>query len=114
MRKLLEEPDYNLKIGQSYLSGLIEKFDGSYILALTSYNAGPYRTRRWMEVNGDPRDPTVDPVDWVEMIPFSETRNYVQRVLENLQVYRSREKQTEVAYNLEKDLRRTFKTNGTN
>jgi len=114
MRKLLEEPDYNLKIGQSYLAGLIEKFDGSYILALTSYNAGPYRTRRWMEVNGDPRDSTVDPVDWVEMIPFSETRNYVQRVLENLQVYRSREKQTEVAYNLEKDLRRTFKTHGTN
>ncbi len=114
MRKLLADPSYNLKIGQSYLAGLIEKFDGSYILALASYNAGPYRAGQWVEINGDPRDPSVDPIDWIEMIPFKETRNYVQRVLENLQVYRSREERTEVAFNLEEDLRRPLNTMKTN
>ena len=114
MRKLLEKPSYNLTLGQSYLSGLLDKFDGSYILALASYNAGPHRARSWIEANGDPREPSVDPIDWVEMIPFKETRNYVQRVLENVQVYRSREETTEVAFNLENDLKRPLKNGKTN
>ena len=114
-RKLLEKPSYNLQLGQRYLAGLIDKFDGSYILALASYNAGPHRAKRWIEANGDPRDPSVDPIDWVEMIPFKETRNYVQRVMENVQVYRSREtKKTKVAFNLEKDLNRSLKSENTN
>jgi soluble lytic murein transglycosylase len=63
---------------------------GSYILTFVAYNAGRRRAAEWSERYGDPRDPKVDPVDWVERIPFTETRNYVQRVLENLQVYRLR------------------------
>ncbi|MCB1150337.1 lytic transglycosylase domain-containing protein, partial [bacterium] len=104
--KLTTDADYNIRLGQAYLGGLIQKFNGSYVLALASYNAGPHRARRWMAENGDPRDTLVDAVDWVEMIPFSETRNYVQRVLENLQVYRTRMARTAVALNLENDLLR--------
>jgi soluble lytic murein transglycosylase len=70
------------------LAGLTEKYDGSYILALAAYNAGPARANRWMRDFGDPRTPDVDPVDWIESIPFNETRNYVQRILESLVVYR--------------------------
>ncbi|MEQ8664402.1 MAG: lytic transglycosylase domain-containing protein [Rhodospirillales bacterium] len=86
---LRDDPSLNLAIGRAYLGDLIEEFSGSYILALVAYNAGPARARRWVRAFGDPRDPAVDPVDWIEMIPFDETRNYVQRVLENLQVYRA-------------------------
>lgn len=86
----LHEPSYNVTLGAAHLGDLVNNFNGSYILAIASYNAGPGNVRKWIEAYGDPRDPSVDPVDWVERIPFSETRNYVQRVLENLQVYRSR------------------------
>ncbi len=85
---LTADPDYNLRLGRAYLSRLVERFEGSYILALAAYNAGPTRAQRWMKANGDPRDPAVDPVDWIEAIPFSETRNYVQRILEGLAIYR--------------------------
>ena len=68
----------------------IERFDGSYILALAGYNAGPGRVRDWIEEFGDPRRPNVDPIDWVELIPIQETRNYVQRIIESLQVYRAK------------------------
>ena len=78
----------------------------SYLLAIAAYNAGPSRAKRWIQENGDPRDTLVDAVDWVEMIPFAETRNYVQRVLENLQVYRARLTEQDVALNLEQDLKR--------
>ena len=71
---------------------------------LAGYNAGPHRVTRWLKANGDPRDADVDAIDWVEMIPFTETRNYVQRVLENLQVYRVRLAETEVALGLADDL----------
>jgi len=87
--KLQSDPEQNMKIGRTYLADLVEAFDGSYILALAAYNAGPNRARRWVREFGDPRTGEIDPVDWVEMIPFDETRNYVQRVMENLQVYRA-------------------------
>jgi len=87
--KLLKDPNYNLIIGQVYLGNMIEKFDGSYPMALAAYNAGPHRVRRWVRTFGDPREEHIDTIDWVEMIPYTETRNYVQRVLENLGVYRA-------------------------
>lgn len=87
--KLLKDANYNLIIGQVYLADMIKKFDGSYPMALAAYNAGPHRVRRWVRTFGDPRKAQVDTIDWVEMIPYTETRNYVQRVLENLSVYRT-------------------------
>ncbi len=80
---------YNIRLGSKYLGDLIYEFDGSYIMAIAGYNAGPHRVRRWVRQYGDPRKPDVDPIDWIEQIPFTETRNYVQRVMENLQVYRA-------------------------
>jgi soluble lytic murein transglycosylase len=87
---LTSDPNYNLTLGSAYLGQLIDSFGGSYVLAIASYNAGPGRANEWIGQWGDPRSPSVDVVDWVELIPISETRNYVQRVLENLQVYRYR------------------------
>lgn len=87
LAKLTSDPAYNIKLGAGYLDHVLEKFSGSYILAITSYNAGPHRVDQWLEVNGDPRNGT-DAIDWIESIPFDETRNYVQRVVENLQIYR--------------------------
>jgi soluble lytic murein transglycosylase len=84
----LAEPDYNLRLGQAYLRDMIAEFGGSYVLALAAYNAGPKRARDWLKAHGDPRAGVEQAVDWIEMIPFEETRNYIQRVLENLQVYR--------------------------
>src|SRR5262249_18560541 len=72
------------------IAGLLKDYRGSLILTFAGYNAGRGRVQQWMAQHGDPRDPKVDAVDWVERIPFSETRNYVQRVMENLQVYRQR------------------------
>jgi soluble lytic murein transglycosylase len=86
----LNEPSYNLTIGAHYIQSQIDAFDGSYILAIAGYNAGPGRVREWIAQNGDPRHSDVDPVDWIESIPVAETRNYVQRVIENLQIYRAR------------------------
>jgi soluble lytic murein transglycosylase len=85
--KLLDEPAYNAQLGAAHLAQLLDEFKGSHILTFVAYNAGPRRAREWIAAYGDPRDPSVDPVDWVERIPFSETRNYVQRVMENLEVY---------------------------
>ncbi len=102
--RLVTDANYNMTLGQSYLAGMIARFGGSYVLALAAYNAGPHRAKRWIKNNGDPREHDVDAIDWIEMIPFSETRNYVQRVLENLQIYRSKLARTEVALGLEDDL----------
>jgi peptidoglycan lytic transglycosylase len=89
-RRLLKDPAYNVQFGAAELGDLVSDYRGSLILTFVGYNAGRGRARDWIARYGDPRDPKVDPIDWVERIPFSETRNYVQRVLENLQVYRVR------------------------
>jgi soluble lytic murein transglycosylase len=89
-QRLLHDNVYNMQMGAAELGDDIERYRGSYILAFAGYNAGAGRVKEWIERYGDPRDPRVDPVDWVERIPFSETRNYVERILENLQVYRAR------------------------
>ncbi len=86
--KLTSDPGYNATLGAAYLAKRLGNFDGSYILTFAAYNAGAGRVREWIERFGDPRDPGVDAVTWVEDIPYPETRNYVQRVLENVQVYR--------------------------
>ncbi len=86
---LTAKPDYNSQLGRAHLSDLIEDFDGSYILTAAAYNAGASRVRQWLREFGDPREPDVDAVDWIERIPFSETRNYVQRIMETLTVYRA-------------------------
>jgi soluble lytic murein transglycosylase len=89
-KRLLSDPVYNVQMGTAELSSLLRYYNGSYLLTFAAYNAGRGRIRQWMDVYGDPRDPKVDPVDWVERLPFSETRNYVERIMENLQVYRAR------------------------
>ncbi|MBI1244193.1 MAG: transglycosylase SLT domain-containing protein [Alphaproteobacteria bacterium] len=102
----LFEPTYNLRVGRTYLATLVDDFGGSYVLAVAAYNAGPSRAREWMRTYGDPRSPEVDVVDWIEMIPFEETRSYVQRVMENLHVYRRNLQPTQVAVDVERDLQR--------
>ena len=88
--KLMGDPAYNVKLGAAHLGDLIDEYNGSYVLTLVAYNAGPRRVREWVEEYGDPRGGKVDPIDWVESIPFQETRQYVQKVLQNTQVYRAR------------------------
>jgi len=106
--RLTRDPAYNLRLGGAYLAGLLADQDGSYILALAAYNAGPTRARRWIRAFGDPRESDTDAIDWIESIPLSETRDYVQRVMENLQIYRLRANgETLLALTLESDLRRT-------
>lgn len=87
---LIADPPYNVRLGSAYLKQMVDRFNGHYIMAIASYNAGPGRIDRWIKAHGDPNDPSVDVIDWIERIPFSETRNYVQRVLEALHVYRDR------------------------
>jgi soluble lytic murein transglycosylase len=88
--RLTRDPAYNVALGSQYLGEMLEKFGGSYELALAAYNAGPNRVSRWLDTIGDPRSGTIDMVDWIELIPFRETRSYVQRVMENVVVYRDR------------------------
>jgi len=90
LARMKTDPVYNTALGAAELGGLIEDYRGSYIMTFAAYNAGRGSVKKWVERYGDPRDPKVDAVDWVEQIPFSETRNYVQRIMENLQVYRAR------------------------
>ena len=103
---LLDDPVYNITLGSAHLSHLLERYDGSLIMTLAAYNAGASRVTRWVDQYGDPRSPAVDPIDWVELIPFSETRNYVQRVLENVQVYRGRLADAPIPGRLAADLER--------
>jgi soluble lytic murein transglycosylase len=90
LARMKSDPVYNAALGAAELGGLIEDYRGSYIMTFAAYNAGRGSVKKWIDRYGDPRDPKVDAVDWVELIPFSETRNYVQRIMENLQVYRAR------------------------
>ena len=86
--KLKTDPEYNIKLGSYYLSSLLEAYEGSYPFALAAYNAGPKRVKYWKKINGNPQKGQINYVDWIELIKFKETRNYVQRVLENVNVYR--------------------------
>lgn len=86
--ELLDNPTYNAMLGSAYLGDLITEFNGSYVMAVAGYNAGPHRVNRWVKEYGDPRLGEIAWVDWIELIPFSETRNYVQRVLEAVPIYR--------------------------
>ena len=88
-KRLTSDPEYNIVLGRHYLARLLERFDNQLYLALAGYNAGPSRVDRWIEKFGDPRRGEIDPIDWIERIPFEETRNYVQRILENLRVYQA-------------------------
>jgi soluble lytic murein transglycosylase len=90
LSRMKTDPVYNAALGAAELGGLLEDYRGSYIMTFAAYNAGRGSVKKWIDRYGDPRDPKVDAVDWVEQIPFSETRNYVQRIMENLQVYRAR------------------------
>lgn len=103
---LLSDPEQNMVLGAAHLSHLLADYNGSYIMAFAAYNAGPNRVTEWLGRYGDPRWPSVDPVDWVEQIPFQETRNYVQRVLENAQVYRARLNAKPIPGRLASDLER--------
>ncbi len=103
---LTDDPGYNMTLGGAHLDTLLGQFNGSYIMTAAAYNAGASRPKRWITDYGDPRAGEVDPIDWVEFIPFSETRNYVQRVLENTQVYRHRLSGQPEAVRLSDDLQR--------
>ncbi len=89
-KRLVSDPVYNTQMGAAEVAALLREYRGSYVMTFAGYNAGRGRVQQWVAQHGDPRDPKVDAVDWVERIPFAETRNYVQRVMENLQVYRAR------------------------
>jgi peptidoglycan lytic transglycosylase len=88
--RMVSDPVYNTQMGAAELSALLSEYRGSQIMTFAGYNAGRGRVRDWVKSHGDPRDPNVDAIDWVERIPIAETRNYVQRVMENVQVYRVR------------------------
>ncbi|HEX8533449.1 MAG TPA: lytic transglycosylase domain-containing protein [Allosphingosinicella sp.] len=85
--RLTRDPDYNVMLGSHYFERLLNQWGGNTALAVASYNAGAGNVRKWVNANGDPRMPGVDIVRWIEEIPFSETKGYVQRVLENAVVY---------------------------
>src|SRR6478672_8385319 len=102
----LINPTYNVQLGEAHLRDLIDSYRGSYFLALAAYNAGGGRVQEWMKAFGDPRDPRNDPVDWIERIPFTETRDYVKKIMETLQLYRSRLSGSDKALQLVQDLNR--------
>jgi soluble lytic murein transglycosylase len=87
---LTSDPAYNMRLGATYLAGLLTQFGGALAYAAAGYNAGPSRVADWLAANGDPASGTLDMIDWIELIPFNETRNYVQRVIENVVIYRAR------------------------
>ena len=89
-KRLSSDEIYNIKIGSHYLKKLMKKFKGSIVLSIAAYNAGPGTINRWLKIYGDPRKSGTDPLIWIEMIPYAETRNYVKRVLSNDLIYRSK------------------------
>lgn len=104
--RLLSDPKYNAKLGSTYLAELAERFDNNPVLMSIGYNAGPSRAERWPEEYGDPRSPNVDIIDWIEGIPFRETRNYVMRVTESFAPYRARITDEVPEIRLTEDLRK--------
>lgn len=103
---MLDDPEYNMRLGSAYISQMVDQFSGSYLLAAAAYNAGPGRPAAWVTTCGDPRASASDPAEFIECIPFSETRNYVMRVLEGMQVYRARLNGGEAKITLAGDLKR--------
>ncbi len=106
VKRLLTDTAYNTMMASAYTADRMEEFRGSYILALAGYNAGPGRARQWIRELGDPRDASADPIDWIERIPIQETREYVAKVLANIQIYRARLGEGATALRLEDDLKR--------
>jgi soluble lytic murein transglycosylase len=104
--RLSTDPAYNAMMASAYIGDRMDEFSGSYLLTIAGYNAGPGRARQWIREFGDPRDPRVDPIDWIHRIPFEETREYVLKVLSNLQIYRARLGDSGAALRLDSDLRR--------
>lgn len=104
LERLTADPHYNARLGTAYLDQMLRRYRGSYVLTAAAYNAGPGRVDEWLRTFGDPRTPEVDAVAWIEMIPFTETRNYVMRVLEGLHVYRARLRGEAGALRLHADL----------
>ncbi len=109
--RLTNDPDYNLTLGRAFIAKLLDNYDGSYALALAAYNAGPSRVRRWVRLYGDPRKGDIDIIDWIELIPISETRNYVQRVMEAVAIYRYRLGRPALVRGLLLDLQRGITVN---
>ena len=102
----LSDPVYNMRLGSTYLGSMVDTFSGSYVMAAAAYNAGPGRPAQWTALCGDPRGATTDPLDFIECIPFSETRNYVMRTLETTMVYRARLNGNVAPLTLSADLKR--------
>ena len=104
--KLIADPSYNAKLATAYVADTTEDFAGSYIMAIAGYNAGPGRVRDWVSKIGDPREASVDPIDWVELLSVDETRDYVKKVLSNVQVYRAELEDPAKALRIRTDLQR--------
>ncbi len=104
LNRILTDKPYNTMLASAYIADRMKEFSGSYVLGLAGYNAGPGRARQWIKAFGDPRDPAVDPIDWIERIPFQETREYVAKVLSNIQIYRARIGEKQPPLRLEADL----------
>ncbi|MBV1703705.1 MAG: lytic transglycosylase domain-containing protein, partial [Hyphomicrobiales bacterium] len=90
LARFFADPAYNARLGAAHLGSLIAGYRGDYALTFAAYNAGPGAVARWIALHGDPRDPRVDPVDWIEQIPYAETRDYVERTFANFETYRAR------------------------
>ena len=105
-KRLVSDASYNTMIASAYVADRMAEFSGSYVLGLSSYNAGPGRTRQWIREFGDPRKAGIDPIDWIERIPIAETRRYVGKVLSNIQIYRARLGEEATALRLDEDLAR--------
>lgn len=87
-KRLSEDPAYNIRLGTAYINDLLEKYNGNILMGLAAYNAGPRKVKQWRKAFGTPGDEDTSALDWIESIPYGETRNYVQRIVENMQIYR--------------------------